>query len=410
MTGTALLEGVRVVDVSTEAAAYTGRMFADFGADVVLVEPPSGSSARRVAPNVRPGATDTRVEAGDTVSAHFAFMAAGKRSVTIDLTTLPGQQVFRRLVDASDVLVTDAAAGEMEALGLGYEALLARHPGLVYTSVTPFGLTGPRRHWRGSDLVGWAASGALPAIGDADRAPLAPGGGLAYMTGALNATMGAMGALMTKRASGRGQLVDVSLQEAVLSVSMEVSPMVVLEGGFDLERSGKRRRGGPIGHYATEDGAVSIVAYMPEHWDTLAAWIREETGVEEVTSEAFAGTPISRVHYHELVDLWIEGLTSRYRKQAFFEEAQRRGITVAPVNSALDLDHDAHLNATDGWGHGAAPGIGSFRSPTPPIHVDGRAPGVGATPGLGEHNHDVFVVELGLTDAEVAELRADGVI
>ncbi len=167
MTGTALLEGVRVVDVSTEAAAYTGRMFADFGADVVLVEPPSGSSARRVAPNVRPGATDTRVEAGDTVSAHFAFMAAGKRSVTIDLTTLPGQQVFRRLVDASDVLVTDAAAGEMEALGLGYEALLARHPGLVYTSVTPFGLTGPRRHWRGSDLVGWAASGALPAIGDA---------------------------------------------------------------------------------------------------------------------------------------------------------------------------------------------------------------------------------------------------
>jgi crotonobetainyl-CoA:carnitine CoA-transferase CaiB-like acyl-CoA transferase len=186
--------------------------------------------------------------------------------------------------------------------------------------------------------------------------------------------------------------------------------MVVLEGGFDLERSGKRRLGGPIGHYATNDGAVSIVAYMPEHWNTLAAWIREETGVEEVTSEAFAGTPISRVHYHELVDLWIEGLTSRYTKQAFFEEAQRRGITVAPVNSALDLDHDAHLNATGGWAQGTAPGTGSFRSPTPPIHVDGRAPGVGATPGLGEHNHDVFVDELGLTEAELAALRAEGVI
>ena len=77
------------------------------------------------------------------------------------------------------------------------------HPGLVYTSVTPFGLTGPRRHWRGSDLVGWASSGALPSIGDADRAPLAPGGGLAYMTGALNAAMGTMVALMTQRASGR---------------------------------------------------------------------------------------------------------------------------------------------------------------------------------------------------------------
>ena len=77
---------------------------------------------------------------------------------------------------------------------------------------------------------------------------------------------------------------------------------------------------------------------MPEHWNTLAEWIQEETGVEEVTSEAFAGTPIQRMHYSELVDLWIEGLTTRYTKQAFFEEAQRRGITVAPVNSALDLD------------------------------------------------------------------------
>jgi benzylsuccinate CoA-transferase BbsE subunit len=407
MSGTALLDGVRVVDVSTGAAAYTGRMFADFGADVVLVEAPGGSLSRRVPPNVMvpAGSAD-----GETVSAHFAFMAAGKRSVTIDLASSPGQELFRRLVDASDVLITDAAAGEMEALGLGYEQLHARHPALVYTSVTPFGLTGPRRHWRGSDLIGWASSGALPAIGDPDRAPLAPGGGLAYMTGALNAAMGAMGALMTKRAGGNGQLVDVSLQEAVMSVSMEVSPMVVLEGGFDLQRTGKSRPGGPIGHYATKDGAVSIVAYMPEHWNTLAAWIAEETGVVEVTSEAFAGTPMSRVHYHEVVDLWIEGLTTRYTKQAFFEEAQRRGITVAPVNSALDLDGDAHLNATGGWSEGQAAGIGTFRTPTPPVHVDGRVASVGASPGVGEHNHDVFVGELGLTDDELAALRADGVI
>ena len=161
-------------------------------------------------------------------------------------------------------------------------------PELIYTSVTPFGLTGPRRRWRGSDLVGWASSGALPTIGDPDRAPIAPGGGLAYMTGALNAAMGTMLALMARRNGSGGQLVDVSLQEAVLSVTMEAGPLVVLEGGFDMERTGKRRRTGPLGHYATKDGAVSIVAYMPEHWRTLAEWIREETGVEEVTSEEFA--------------------------------------------------------------------------------------------------------------------------
>ena len=155
MTGAPLLDGVRVIDVSQEAAAYTGRILADLGADVVLVEPRAGSAARHVPTNVR-------VPGGVAVSAHFLYMAAGKRSVTIDLTSAQGQQLFRRLADASDVLVTDAAVGEMEALGLGYDELHARNPALVYTSLTPFGLTGPRRRWRGSDLVGWASSGALP--------------------------------------------------------------------------------------------------------------------------------------------------------------------------------------------------------------------------------------------------------
>lgn len=403
MTGTALLDGVRVIDVSGEAAAYTGRMFVDLGADVVFVEPPTGSAAREVPPIVP-------APSGEMVSAHFLFMAAGKRSVTIDLTTAQGQQLFRTLANERDVLVTDAGVGEMEALGLGYDQLHAQSPELIYTSVTPFGLTGPRRRWRGSDLVGWASSGALPSIGDPDRAPVAPGGGLAYMTGALNAAMGTMVALMTRRNGGAGQLVDVSLQEAVLSVTMEAGPLVVLEGGFDMERTGKRRRTGPLGHYATKDGAVSIVAYMPEHWRTLAEWIREETGNEDVMSEEFAGTPISRIYYADLVDVWIEELTTRYTKQEFFEEAQRRGITVAPVNSALDLGDDVQLVATGGWTECESPGVGAFRSPTPPIHIDGHAGTVKPSPRLGEHNREVLVGELGLTDDDVAALRADGVI
>ena len=165
-----------MVDLAGDAAAYTGRMFADLGADVVLVEPPGGSGSRQV-------------------PAHFAFMHAGKRSVTTDLAQTRGRELFSRLVTTSDVLVTTAAVGDMEALDLGYETLHRLVPRLVYTSVTPFGLTGPRRRWRGSDLVGWAASGALPSIGDPDRAPLAPGGGLAFMTGALNAAMGTLAAL-----------------------------------------------------------------------------------------------------------------------------------------------------------------------------------------------------------------------
>jgi crotonobetainyl-CoA:carnitine CoA-transferase CaiB-like acyl-CoA transferase len=403
MTGVALLDDVRVLDLAGDATAHAGRMLADLGADVLLVEAPRDSPARR-----RPPLATT--PSGDVVSAHFAYTAAGKRSVTIDLGVPRGQDLFRRLVGASDVLLTDAAVGEMEALGLGYGALHALHPGLVYTSLTPFGLTGPRRRWRGSDLVGWATSGAMPSIGDADRAPLAPGGELAYTAGALNAAMGVVAALIARDATGTGQLVDISVQEATMSVAMEVSPMVVLEGGFEQRRTGRRKEGGPLGHYATSDGAVSIVAYMPDHWRILAEWVHEETGVEEILAEEFAGTPVTRSPYAELIDLWIEGLTTRYTKQAFFEEAQRRGITVAPVNSASDVLDDVHLRATGGWAAYRGDGIGTLHVPTPPFHVDGSTATVGDVPALGAHNHDVMVRLLGLSDDEVDQLHADGVI
>ena len=143
------------------------------------------------------------ITSGDVVSAHFAYTAAGKRSVTIDLDAVRGQDLFHQLVSMSDVLLTDAAIGELEGVGLDYATLHRLHPRLVYTSLTPFGLTGPRRRWRGSDLVGWATSGAMPSIGDADRPPLAPGGGLvATWPERSNATMGSVAALMARRDSG----------------------------------------------------------------------------------------------------------------------------------------------------------------------------------------------------------------
>jgi crotonobetainyl-CoA:carnitine CoA-transferase CaiB-like acyl-CoA transferase len=379
-------------------------MLADLGADVVLVEPPAGSRLRRQPPLV-PTATGS-------ASAYFAFTGAGKRSVTLalDRVDVPAvREVRERLVDWADVFVTDADVGELETLALGADALCAANPRLVYASLTPFGLTGPRRRWRGADIVGWAASGALPTIGDPDRAPLAPGGRLASMTGALNTAVGVMAALSARLQSGRGQLVDISLQESVISVAMEAGPMVVLEGGFTQPRTGKRKPGAPIGHYATKDGAVSVVAYMPEHWRALADWIREETGVEEITAEEFAGTPIARTHYGELIDGWIEGLTMRYSKQAFFEEAQRRGITVTAVNSAADVLDDPHLRAGDGLTEVVDPELGPLRAPTPPIRIDGVAAPTLPAPRVGEHT-DAILTKLGFDTDEIARMRAAGAV
>lgn len=391
-----MLNGIRVIDIAGESLSFAGRVFADLGADVILVEPPAGGPSRHAPPII---STPT-----GAVSAHFVAMAAGKRSVTLDLQTGPGRSVFCRLLAGADVLLTTEPVGRLESLGLGPEDLREVHPGLVFTSVTPFGRTGPRRRWLGEDLIGWATSGTLPSVGDPDRAPLAPAGGLADRTSALNAAVGTLLALRARHKTGKGQVVDISQQEAVLSVGMEASPLYVLDTGAWQERRGKRRATPPMGHYATKDGAVTMVAFNPWQWDALADWISEETGVIEVTLDLFKGTPADRAPYVDAIDAWVEELTMKYTKQQFFEEAQRRGIPATPVNSAANLFDDPHLRATDAWIDVDGGELGSIHLPVPPLRFDGQRLAVGAVPALGEHNRAVLVDELGLSEEEFAAL------
>lgn len=390
----ALLEPVRILDLTSGPLSYCGRVLADLGADVVLVEPPGGSAARRAA--------------GGDLDADFAFTAAGKRSVTLDLREPSGAAVFLRLADRADAIISTAMPGELDRHGLGHQALLARNPALVFASITPYGLYGPRRGWRGSDLTAWAASGALPGYGDPDRAPLTPREGLALAAGALNAAMGVVLALAAREQSGRGQLVDISLQEAVLSVAQEFSPVLTLETGSP-QRYGKRRRSPPMGQYRAGDGAVMIVAFTPWQWQALAAWISAECGLPEVLSERYAGTPGDRSPYVDELDGWIEDLTLRYGKQEFAEEAQRRGIPVCPVNSVPDLLSDPHLAATDSWLSVPSPG-GTVRMPAPALAVDGERLPVGAIPAAGADNTGILAGELGVTDTELLRLRQAGAV
>ncbi len=390
----ALLEPVRILDLTSGPLSYCGRVLADLGADVVLVEPPGGSAARRAA-------------GGDLDSA-FAFTAAGKRSVTLDVREPSGAAVFLRLADRADAIIAAAMPGELDRHGLGHQALLARNPALVFASITPYGLYGPRRGWRGSDLTAWAASGALPGYGDPDRAPLTPREGLALTAGALNAAMGVVLALAAREQSGRGQLVDISLQEAALSVAQEFSPVLTMETGSP-QRYGKRRRSPPMGQYRATDGAVMIVAFTPWQWQALAAWISAECGLPEVLSERYAGTPGDRSPYVDELDGWIEDLTLRYGKQEFAEEAQRRGIPVCPVNSVPDLLSDPHLAATDSWLSVPSPG-GTVRMPAPALAVDGTRLPVGAIPAAGADNTGILAGELGLTDTELLRLRQAGAV
>ncbi len=396
-----LLGGLRVLDLSGEPLAAAGRILADLGAEVVLVEPPGGSPARRVPPLVL-------TSGGDEISPHFLYTAAGKGSITLDLASGAGYGVLCRLLPRFDVVLVTDDAETLRAAGLDYRTLRAINSRLIFTSLTPFGASGPRRRWRGSDLVAWASSGALASIGDPDRRPVAPGGDLAYQAGSLNAVAGTVLALRARGRLGHGQMVDISLQEAVLSVTMESGPFFPLEGG--IQRRVGARRAPAQGLFRTQDGLVELVPFMPGQWDALAVWIRDELGIEEATIETFRGSSTVRIPFAELIDSWVEQLAARYTKQAFLIEAQRRAIPCGAVNEPADLLADPHLQAIDGWVEGEYPGVGPLRWPRPPLRVDSVPMGTGPVPRLGQDNDRVYRRELGLNDEELAALGVEGAI
>jgi benzylsuccinate CoA-transferase BbsE subunit len=393
-----LLASTRVVDLAGEALSYTGRMFADLGAEVLLVEPPGGSDARRTPPLV--------TVAGVQVSAHFAFMSAGKRSLALDTSAAAGRALLERLLGYSDVALVPGDLDSQRARGLDPATLRAIDDRIVVVSVTAFGSSGPKRHWHGSDMLGWATSGAMYGIGDPDRPPVAPGGGLVHAAGAMNAAMGTMLALRARRRfGGHGQTVDISLQEAALSVSMEAGPLLTMEG--QLQARVGRRRIAAHGVFPVQDGMVEIVAFLPTQWDSMAEWIRDELGIEEAMLPELRG---NRFLYHELIEGWVLELCSRYTKQDFFHEAQRRHVPCGSINSAADLLTDPHLDAVGAWVDVAHPEAGTVRLPRAPVRIDGAAAPVGAVPAVGEHTEAVLRDLLSLSDAELVRLRADAVI
>jgi benzylsuccinate CoA-transferase BbsE subunit len=377
-----VLGGLRVLDMGGRALAYAGRAFAELGAEVILVEPPEGSPARWAEPVV--------ATPDGPVSAYFAFMGMGKRSLTLDFTSDRGRIALARLVERSDVVLLGDEPGPVD---LDVVTARSMNGDAVVVSASPFGLSGPRRHWRGSDLIAWASSGMSMAIGDPDRPPVAPGGELAYVATSLNAAVGALLALRARRRTERGQLVDISMQEALLSISMEAGPLLGLEGQ-PQERSGVRQLAA-LGTFQAKDGAVEIGAVLPGQWDALAHWIRDELGIEAATMDALRGSHMDRLPFTDMINAWVEQLTQRYSKRDFFLEAQRREIPSGSVNSSIDLLIDPHLAATGAWQHVGHPVLQDLRVPRGPLTFDGEHTAMGPVPDVGQHNQEILRGDLG---------------
>jgi benzylsuccinate CoA-transferase BbsE subunit len=324
------LDGLRVLDLTHEGFAYAPYLLALLGAEIVEVGRTPAADER---------ARWTRL--GPTLD---------ERRRDLDHPDLPS------LLREADVVCESLPPGTLRALALDYEDLAPANPKLVWASITPFGRSGPRREWTATNLIGWAVSGLLPSIGDPDRAPLVPGGPipLGDLLASIHAAIGILLAVRVRRLSGSGQLVDVSLQATTVAATCELGVAAFLDDMIPRRRIGNRRRQlAPSGLYRCTDGYASVVILPVAHWDALARWMHEKCGNETALDPMFRDLA-TRVETAELLESWVEELTAHFSKQELFEEGQRRGISITPVNTLADLASDPQLIARGWWREPAA--------------------------------------------------------
>jgi crotonobetainyl-CoA:carnitine CoA-transferase CaiB-like acyl-CoA transferase len=373
MSATLPYAGVRVVDLGGLVTGYGTRLLAAMGAEVIVPEPPEGSRLRTWPPFA------PEVEHPEA-SLWWAYLAQGKRSAILD------DDQLGRLLRSSDVIVE--AVGDV-AVAFGAEAVPAA---AVWVRISPFGATGPRRSWRSSEVIAWASSGHLNAVGFPDGPPMVPAGPvqLAHHMAAMYAAIAVQLGLRARRLTGRGQQVDLSMQEICLAVTTETGAPAYLDDLIPRSRSGNRRATTrPWGLYPCVDGFVSLVVLQPAHWKAMAAWIAEETGRTAVLDEAFDDITV-RWEAAEFVDEMTELVTRPRTKRQVFEEAQGRGIPATPVNTVADLRHDPHLEAAGFWYSDEHPLLGKITTPGAPFT---SAPCLWAStraPLLGEHTEAVL--------------------
>jgi crotonobetainyl-CoA:carnitine CoA-transferase CaiB-like acyl-CoA transferase len=418
--GSELLKGFRMLDLADEKGALCGKIFADMGAEVIKVEPPAGCSTRTIPPFL----DDIP---GPDRSLYAIAYHAGKRSVTLNLDAADGCALFQKLAAATDFLVESFPLGRMVELGLGYDSLRELNPRLIYTSITPFGDTGPGKNYKAADIVAWAAGGMMYLMGDEGKPPLEMSLPQAGLHAGAEAAVASLIAHYPREVDGIGQHVVVDMQACVVSTLMNEQAMPLLHGDF-LRRSGVFT--GAIGGrrktvFRCKDGYISGLlaggAYLPST-NALIEWIKEEGaapawlaqpgGLKSLTPSAFMNVTDADLRELEMAEEVVERFLMTKTKKEIWHNILRRRILAAPVATVADIADDPQLAARHYFVEIEAPHL-QRKLTMPGAFAKLSATPVGPSrppPQIGEHNSEVYCGLLGLRPESLVRLRAVGAI
>jgi crotonobetainyl-CoA:carnitine CoA-transferase CaiB-like acyl-CoA transferase len=398
-----LLDDVRVLELTNGlSGAFCAKLLADQGADTLKVELPGRGDPSRHEPPFIGG------EPHPDHSALFLAFNTNKRSITLDITTPTGRTVLLHLVAKRDIIIESFAPGYLDELGLDYEALRQVNPGLIMTSITPFGQTGPYRDYQSNDLIAQAMGGFLYMTGQTDRPPMGTALEQTAIVTARNAVIASMAALLQQRQGGAGQHIDVSMMEAVVSTPPNFIHQFSFTGAIGGRGFGESAVLDGM-HLASSDSPVTLTTAGTggNPMETWAAFL-DEPRLRDPKFESRQGRT---QHWKELLAL-VEGKLSRWKARDFMKEAMDQRLVVGVVQSPEEVVSCPHLAARGSFVGIDHPEMGTLRYPGAGFLVDGVNPVAEgrAAPHLGEHNAMIYAGELGFSSEELVVLRAGGVI
>jgi crotonobetainyl-CoA:carnitine CoA-transferase CaiB-like acyl-CoA transferase len=393
------LAGTRALDLVDGLGAYGPRLFRGLGAEVIRVEPPGGSSQRRISPLV-----DQSEAGGDDLSLYFLHYNAGKKSITLDIETAPGRDLLRRLLGSAEVVFDN---GQLAKAGFDLDELAAKSPPLVIVSITPFGFDSPRASWLGDDLVCQAMSGMISYFGYKGERPARFGPQQASEMSGLAACLGALIALFDARRSGKGDVIDIAAERVGALVTLQMSNASMYQQ-FGFIRRRHERGSGELTLYKASDGYVQMGAFRSL---TPLLNVLEKEGAAEDLREVAASLPPEEFARNPRVREVIQSFASSRTRWELAAAVQAENVMCVPINDVADLVRDPFLQKRGYFGEVGFDGAEAlFEDAGVPIRfAETPYNAGGSAPRAGEHNSGVYT-DLGLTEADIARLSAESII
>ncbi len=385
--GGGTLSGYRVLDLTDDKGVFCSRLLADMGADVIRVEKPERDSAR---------------------SLFFGANSLGKRSITLDIEAGEGREILKRLVKTADVVVDSYQSGYLAALGLGYSELSKINSRLIMASITNFGQTGPYRDYNSTGLVAGALGGQMYVCGEPELPPLKRFGQQAYYSAGLFAAIGILLALWHRHTTGKGQHLDISLQECAAATLDHVLPRYFYEGVV-AKRQGSLYWNNAFRIFPCRDGYILLSLF--QQWETLVEWLAADGMADDLTDKKWQDREERLKHLGHVIDI-LERWTRSHTVAELVEQGQLMHFPWAEVTSIPGLMDSRQLEDRDFWVEVEHPETGGKHKFPGALCKLSRSPWqVGSrVSSLGEDNMAIYQGELELSKQEIESLVRKGVI